>query len=51
MTTATSRRVLLVEDEASLVLALTDRLEAEGYLVTAVRDAGRQFLDGGLGGL
>ena len=35
---ATSRRVLLVEDEASLVLALTDRLEAEGYLVTAVGD-------------
>ena len=38
MTMATSRRVLLVEDEASLVLALTDRLEAEGYLVTAVGD-------------
>ena len=38
MTVATSRRVLLVEDEASLVLALTDRLEAEGYLVTAVGD-------------
>jgi len=35
---ATRRRVLLVEDEASLVLALTDRLEAEGYLVTAVGD-------------
>jgi len=38
MTMAASRRVLLVEDEASLVLALTDRLEAEGYLVTAVGD-------------
>jgi len=38
MTMSTSRRVLLVEDEASLVLALTDRLEAEGYLVTAVGD-------------
>jgi two-component system alkaline phosphatase synthesis response regulator PhoP len=33
-----TRRVLLVEDEASLVLALTDRLEAEGYIVTAVGD-------------
>ena len=38
MTMATSRRVLLVEDEASLALALTDRLEAEGYLVTSVGD-------------
>jgi two-component system alkaline phosphatase synthesis response regulator PhoP len=38
MTMSISRRVLLVEDEASLVLALTDRLEAEGYLVTAVGD-------------
>lgn len=33
-----ARRVLLVEDEASLVLALTDRLEAEGYHVTSVGD-------------
>lgn len=32
------RRVLVVEDEASLVLGLTDRLEAEGYAVTAVGD-------------
>jgi two-component system alkaline phosphatase synthesis response regulator PhoP len=38
MTMSTGRRVLLVEDEASLVLALTDRLEAEGYVVTAVGD-------------
>jgi len=38
MTVATSRRVLLVEDEPSLVLALTDRLESEGYLVTSVGD-------------
>jgi two-component system alkaline phosphatase synthesis response regulator PhoP len=32
------RHLLLVEDEASLVLTLTDRLEAEGYQVTAVAD-------------
>jgi two-component system alkaline phosphatase synthesis response regulator PhoP len=32
------RHLLLVEDEPSLVLALTDRLEAEGYRVTAVCD-------------
>jgi two-component system, OmpR family, alkaline phosphatase synthesis response regulator PhoP len=32
------RHVLLVEDEASLVLGLTDRLEAEGYHVSAVGD-------------
>ncbi len=30
------RHLLLVEDEPSLVLALTDRLEAEDYRVTAV---------------
>jgi two-component system, OmpR family, alkaline phosphatase synthesis response regulator PhoP len=35
---ANQRHVLLVEDEASLVLGLTDRLEAEGYRVTAVGD-------------
>lgn len=35
---ANKRHVLLVEDEASLALALTDRLEAEGYQVTAVGD-------------
>jgi two-component system alkaline phosphatase synthesis response regulator PhoP len=29
-----SRRILLVEDEPSLVLTLTDRLESEGYRVT-----------------
>jgi two-component system, OmpR family, alkaline phosphatase synthesis response regulator PhoP len=38
MIKATRRSVLLVEDEASLVLALTDRLEAEGYVVTSVGD-------------
>jgi two-component system, OmpR family, alkaline phosphatase synthesis response regulator PhoP len=32
------RHLLLVDDEPSLVLALTDRLEAEGYRVTAVGD-------------
>jgi two-component system, OmpR family, alkaline phosphatase synthesis response regulator PhoP len=32
------RHLLLVEDEPSLVLALTDRLEAEGYRVTSVGD-------------
>jgi DNA-binding response OmpR family regulator len=32
------RRLLLVEDEASLVLSLTDRLESEGYEVVAVVD-------------
>jgi two-component system alkaline phosphatase synthesis response regulator PhoP len=31
-------RVLLVDDEPSLVFALTDRLEAEGYRVTTVGD-------------
>lgn len=30
--------LLLVEDEPSLVLALTDRLESEGYRVTAIGD-------------
>jgi two-component system, OmpR family, alkaline phosphatase synthesis response regulator PhoP len=38
MTKAARRSVLLVEDEASLVLALTDRLEAEGYMVTSAGD-------------
>ena len=37
MTTAKGR-LLLVEDEPSLVLTLTDRLQAEGYEVEAVRD-------------
>jgi two-component system, OmpR family, alkaline phosphatase synthesis response regulator PhoP len=32
------RHLLLVEDEPSLVLALSDRLEAEGYRVSAVTD-------------
>jgi two-component system, OmpR family, alkaline phosphatase synthesis response regulator PhoP len=35
---AHQRHILLVEDEASLVLGLTDRLESEGYRVTAVGD-------------
>jgi two-component system alkaline phosphatase synthesis response regulator PhoP len=35
---ANRRHLLLVEDEPSLVLALTDRLEAEDYRVTAVAD-------------
>ena len=34
----THRRVLLIDDEPSLVLVLTDRLESEGYRVTAVGD-------------
>jgi two-component system, OmpR family, alkaline phosphatase synthesis response regulator PhoP len=33
-----TRHVLLIEDEPSLVLGLTDRLEAEGYRVTACGD-------------
>jgi two-component system alkaline phosphatase synthesis response regulator PhoP len=32
------RRILLVEDEPSLVLTLTDRLRAEGYAVESERD-------------
>jgi two-component system alkaline phosphatase synthesis response regulator PhoP len=32
------RRVLLVEDEESLILTLQDRLESEGYAVTVARD-------------
>jgi two-component system alkaline phosphatase synthesis response regulator PhoP len=32
------RRILLVEDEESLVLTLTDRLVAEGYVVESVGD-------------
>jgi two-component system, OmpR family, alkaline phosphatase synthesis response regulator PhoP len=37
--TRVAPRVLLVEDEASLVLTLSDRLEAEGYRVEARSDA------------
>ena len=33
-----SKRILLVEDEAGLVLTLTDRLESEGYEVASARD-------------
>jgi two-component system alkaline phosphatase synthesis response regulator PhoP len=33
-----SKRILLVEDEAGLVLTLTDRLENEGYAVESARD-------------
>jgi two-component system, OmpR family, alkaline phosphatase synthesis response regulator PhoP len=35
---APARRILLVEDEASLVLTLADRLLAEGYAVDTARD-------------
>jgi len=49
---ATSRRILLVEDEPSLVLTLTDRLASEGYQVDSVGDgeaalvhAGSRFAD------
>ncbi len=35
---STARRVLLVEDEPSLVLTLTDRLVSEGYEVESARD-------------
>ncbi len=33
------KRILLVEDEAGLVVTLTDRLQSEGYEVEAARDA------------
>jgi two-component system alkaline phosphatase synthesis response regulator PhoP len=35
---AVSARILIVEDEAGLVMALTDRLRSEGYRAVAVRD-------------
>ena len=38
MTEALRRRILLVEDEESLVLTLTDRLESEGYVVESAGD-------------
>ncbi|MDY7094709.1 MAG: response regulator transcription factor [Acidobacteriota bacterium] len=41
---APPRRILLVEDEPSLRLTLTDRLRAEGYQVTAAED-GESALD------
>ncbi|MFN7943341.1 MAG: response regulator transcription factor [Thermoanaerobaculia bacterium] len=46
---APPRRILLVEDEPSLVLALVDRLLAEGYEVESARD-GEAGLERGLSG-
>jgi two-component system, OmpR family, alkaline phosphatase synthesis response regulator PhoP len=50
--TALQRRILLVEDEESLVLTLTDRLESEGYVVdragdgnTALEKGSREHFD------
>ena len=37
--TTVARRILLVEDEPSLVRTLSDRLASEGYEVDAVGDA------------
>jgi two-component system alkaline phosphatase synthesis response regulator PhoP len=42
-------RILVVEDEPSLVLTLTDRLTAEGYAVESVEDGAEGF-DRALGG-
>ena len=39
MSDATTRRLLLVEDEPGLVMTLTDRLELEGYEVESATDA------------
>jgi two-component system alkaline phosphatase synthesis response regulator PhoP len=33
-----NERILIIEDERGLAITLTDRLESEGYAVTAVRD-------------
>lgn len=38
-----SRRILVVEDEAALRLALSDRLESEGYEVATAADGDRGF--------
>jgi two-component system alkaline phosphatase synthesis response regulator PhoP len=38
-----TRRVLVVEDEESLVMALRDRLESEGYAVTVANDGETGF--------
>ena len=46
---APARRILLVEDEPSLVLTLTDRLLSEGYEVEAVGD-GDAAVDRGVAG-
>jgi two-component system alkaline phosphatase synthesis response regulator PhoP len=43
------RRILLIEDEATLSLLLRERLEREGYSVTACKD-GEQGLTQALGG-
>jgi two-component system alkaline phosphatase synthesis response regulator PhoP len=45
-----SRRILLIEDEPGLVMTLTDRLTAEGYLVESAKDGESglaRALDGG----
>ena len=49
MTTAKAK-LLLVEDEPSLVLTLSDRLRAEGYAVEAVRDGEAALARAGAGG-
>jgi two-component system alkaline phosphatase synthesis response regulator PhoP len=38
-----TRRVLVVEDEESLVMTLRDRLESEGYAVTVANDGDTAF--------
>lgn len=38
-----ARRILLVEDEPSLVLTVSDRLRSEGYDVTTVEDGNEAF--------
>jgi len=38
-----ARRILVVEDEESLVMALRDRLESEGYAVTVANDGESGF--------
>ncbi|HVR39949.1 MAG TPA: response regulator transcription factor [Thermoanaerobaculia bacterium] len=46
---APSKRILLVEDEPSLVITLTDRLKSEGYQVRSAGDADtalREIVDG-----
>ena len=49
MNEALQRRILLVEDEESLVLTLTDRLVSEGFLVESAKD-GDTALERGLRG-
>ena len=43
------RRLLLVEDEESLILTLQDRLESEGYAVTIARDGDTALEEGSHG--